>query len=101
MRARMEDHLSKPVCVSCHVTFDPIGFALENFNLVGQWRSTDGGAAIDTSGAFVDGTTFNGPAERRTAGLLKYRAAYYSSITQKMLGYALGRQARTWPVYRS
>ena len=98
MRARMEEHLSKPVCVGCHVTFDPIGFALENFNLVGQWRSTDGGAAIDTSGAFVDGTTFNGPAEMRT-GLLKYRAAYYSNITQKMLGYALGRQARAWSVY--
>jgi len=98
MRARMEDHLSKAVCVSCHLTFDPIGFALENFNLVGQWRSTDGGAAIDTSGAFVDGSRFNGPAEMR-AGLLKYRAAYYSNITQKMLGYALGRQAKTWAVY--
>lgn len=97
MRVRMQEHLSSPVCVNCHATFDPLGFALENFNLVGQWRSTDGGSALDVSGSFVDGTAFNGPAELR-AGLLKYRAAYYSNITQKLLGYALGRQARAWQV---
>jgi hypothetical protein len=97
MRVRMQEHLSSPVCVNCHVSFDSIGFALENFNLAGQWRSNDRGALIDTSGAFVDGTKFDGPAELR-AGLLKYRAAYYSNITQKMLGYALGRQAKAWPV---
>ena len=63
-----------------------------------SWRSTDGGESIDASDAFVDGTKFNGPAELRD-GLLKYRAAYYSNITQKLLGYALGRQGRNWPVY--
>jgi hypothetical protein len=97
MRVRMQEHLTSPVCVNCHVTFDSIGFALENFNLVGQWRSTDGGSPLDVSGSFVDGTAFNGPAELR-AGLLKYRSAYYSNITQKLLGYALGRQPRGWPV---
>jgi hypothetical protein len=97
MRARMQDHLSSPVCVNCHVTFEPMGYALESFDRSGQWRSTDGGSALDLSGTFVDGTAFNGPAELR-AGLLKYRAAYYSNITQKLLGYALGRQARAWPV---
>jgi Protein of unknown function (DUF1592)/Protein of unknown function (DUF1588)/Protein of unknown function (DUF1585) len=97
MRVRMQAHLTNPACVNCHATFDPVGFALENFNRLGQWRSTDGGESIDASGAFVDGTKFNGPAELRD-GLLKYRAAYYSNITQKLLGYALGHQGRDWPV---
>ena len=98
MRSRMEEHRTNPACANCHATFEPIGIALENFNFTGQWRSTDGGAPIDSSGAFVDGTTFNGPAELR-AGLLKYRDAYYSNIAQKLMGYALERQARTWSVY--
>src|SRR5215831_8725794 len=98
MRARMEEHRSNPACLNCHVMFEPLGLALENFNLTGQWRNTDGGVPIDASGTFVDGTRFNGPAELR-AGLLKYRDAYYTNITQKLLGYALDRQARAWSVY--
>jgi hypothetical protein len=98
MRARMEEHRSNPACMNCHVTFEPLGLALENFNLTGQWRTTDGGVPIDASGTFVDGTRFNGPAELRVS-LLKYRDAYYTNITQKLLGYALGRQARAWSVY--
>jgi hypothetical protein len=98
IRGRMEEHRSNPACMNCHVTFEPLGLALENFNLTGQWRNTDGGAPIDASGTFVDGTRFNGPAELRQ-GLLKYRDAYYTNITQKLLGYALRRQARAWSVY--
>jgi hypothetical protein len=98
IRTRMEEHRSNPACMNCHVTFEPLGLALENFNLTGQWRNADGGAPIDASGTFVDGTRFNGPAELRV-GLLKYRDAYYSNITQKLLGYALGRKARAWSVY--
>jgi len=98
MRARMQEHASNPVCSSCHLTFEPMGWALENFNLVGQWRSTDAGQTIDTSGSFIDGSKFTGPAELRT-GLLKYRTAYYSNITQRLLGYALGRPAKAWTVY--
>jgi hypothetical protein len=98
MRVRMEEHRSNPACSNCHLMFEPIGAALENFNLTGQWRTTDAGVPIDASGTFVDGTRFNGPAELR-AGLLKYRDAYYSNITQKLLGYALGRPARAWSVY--
>src|SRR5262249_33302630 len=81
-----------------HVIFDPLGFALENFNAIGQWRSTDGGAPIDASGEFVDGTKFDGPASLR-AGLLKYRDAYYSNVTEQLLGYALGRKVRPWRLY--
>ena len=98
MRARMQEHESNPICSSCHLTFEPMGWALENFNLVGQWRSTDAGQTIDTSGSFIDGSKFTGPAELRT-GLLKYLQAYYSNITQKLLGYALGRPAKAWTVY--
>jgi len=97
-REMMELHSAYPACMSCHVIFDPLGLALENFDGTGQWRNTDGGATIDASGAFIDGSRFNGPAELR-AGLLKYRDAYYSSITQQLLGYALGRKARSWRLY--
>jgi mono/diheme cytochrome c family protein len=98
MRARMEEHRTNPACASCHVSFEPLGLALENFNLNGQWRATDAGVTIDASGTLVDGTKFNGPAELR-ATLLKYRDAYYSNITQKLLGYALGRDGRAWRIY--
>jgi hypothetical protein len=97
MRVRMQEHATNPVCASCHLTFEPMGWALENFDLLGQWRNTDGGEHLDVSGKFVDGTAFDGPAELR-AGLTKYRAAYYASITQKLLGYALGRQGKAWSV---
>jgi hypothetical protein len=97
MRVRMEEHRTNSACNSCHMSFEPIGLALENFDFLAQWRSTDG-APIDASGMFVDGTRFNGPAELRSA-LLKYRDAYYSNVSQKMLGYALGREARAWRVY--
>ena len=74
-----------------------MGWAPENFDLKGQWRTTEAGETIDASGSFIDGSKFNGPAELR-AGLLKYMSAYYSNITQKLLGYALGRPAKAWMV---
>jgi len=98
MRVRMEEHRSNPACANCHITFEPLGDALENFNSTGQWRNTDGGSPIDASGTFVDGTKFNGPAELRAA-LVKYRDAYYANVAQKLLGYALSRKARAWNVY--
>ena len=75
-----------------------MGWALENFNLVGQWRSTEAGETIDASGSFIDGSKFNGPAELR-AGLVKYKAAYYSNVTQKLFGYALDRPAKAWTLH--
>jgi len=80
------------------VLTDPIGLTLENFDGIGQWRNTDGGIPIDASGSFIDGTRFNGAPEFRAA-LLKYRDAYYSNITQHLLGYALGRKARQWRLH--
>jgi mono/diheme cytochrome c family protein len=98
MRDRMAAHKSNASCASCHSSFDPLGLALENFDAIGQWRTTDGGSPIDASGAFIDGTRFSGPAELRS-GLLKYRDAYYSNVTQELLAHALNRKGRARRIY--
>ena len=98
MRERLSEHTSNPSCVNCHRIFEPLGFALSNFDAIGAWQRTESGVPIDASGAFIDGTKFNGPAEFR-AGLVKYRDAYYHNIAQFMLGYAIGRQAWSWRLY--
>ena len=61
MRARMEEHRANPACASCHMKMDPIGFALENFDAVGKWRTTQWGKPIDVSGFLSDGVKLNGP----------------------------------------
>jgi hypothetical protein len=91
MRGRMMAHKTNPACASCHAKFDPLGFALENFDAIGRWRTTDDGSPIDASGTFTDGTRFNGPIELRE-GLLKRRALYYVNVTQQLLAHALGRK---------
>lgn len=90
LRARMEQHRANPVCAACHARMDPLGFALENFNAIGQWREMDAGAKIDASGSFPDGTKFNGPAEFRQA-LLARRDLFIRTFTEKLLTYGLGR----------
>jgi hypothetical protein len=72
--------------------------ALENFDAIGQWRTTEGGFRINASGTFIDGTRFGGPAELRT-GLLKHRDAYYSNVTQELLAHALNRKGRARRIY--
>ena len=98
LRERMSAHKVNPACANCHALFDPMGLALENFDAVGVWRSTDGGSPIDVSGAFIDGTRFNGPAAFR-AGLLRYRDAYYDGVVRQLLAYALNRTGRGGRVY--
>lgn len=98
VRNRMAAHKLNPSCASCHSMFDPLGFALENFDATGVWRTADGGVPIDASGAFIDGTRFNGPAELR-AGFLRYRDAYYTGLTQQLLAYALNRKGKGGRVY--
>ena len=93
LRERMIAHRVNPACANCHSRFDPLGLALENFDAIGAWRTSDGGAPIDASGMFMDGTRFNGPAELR-AGLLRYREAYYSALIQQLLAFALNRRGR-------
>jgi Protein of unknown function (DUF1592)/Protein of unknown function (DUF1588)/Protein of unknown function (DUF1585) len=98
MRDRMRAHKVNPSCASCHSMFDPLGLALENFDATGGWRTTDGGSPIDASGTFVDGTPFDGPSGLR-AGLLKYRDAYYTSLTQQLFAHALNRKGMAGQVY--
>jgi hypothetical protein len=90
VRQRLEEHRKNPVCASCHARMDPLGFALENFDAVGQWRTTDANIAINASGVFPDGTGFAGPAEFRRA-LLSHRDEFVATLCEKLLTYALGR----------
>jgi hypothetical protein len=92
VRERMEQHRSNPVCASCHARMDPLGFALENFDAIGQWRTEDMEAhtPIDASGVLQDGTKFNGPSDFRKA-LVARRAEFVGSVTERLMTYALGR----------
>jgi len=91
MREQMEVHRVNPTCAACHARMDPIGFALENYDAVGQWRATDADAPIDASGKLPDGTAFDGPAGLTQLLLTKYRADFVRTATEKLLTYALGR----------
>ncbi|MFN7931861.1 MAG: DUF1588 domain-containing protein [Bryobacteraceae bacterium] len=90
LRDRLVQHRANPVCASCHEKIDPPGFALENYDVIGRWRTEDAGKAIDSSGEFPDGTKFNGPTELKAA-LLQRKDLFIRHLTAKMLGYALGR----------
>jgi hypothetical protein len=91
VRERLEEHRDNPICSSCHARMDPLGFALENFDATGKWRSTsEAGRPIDASGTLADGTKFNGPVEFRAA-LLAHRSEFIATLTEKLLTYALGR----------
>ena len=91
MRERMAAHRSNPVCASCHAMIDPLGFALENFNPVGQYRKVDENfVAIDASGAMPDGARFDGLAAFRGA-LVKAPENFVTAVTEKLMIYALGR----------
>jgi mono/diheme cytochrome c family protein len=91
VREQLELHRSNPVCASCHRNIDPIGFALENFDAIGQWQATTReGLKIDSAGVLVDGTPINGPVELRKA-LLARPDVFVGTITEKLLIYALGR----------
>jgi mono/diheme cytochrome c family protein len=90
MRVQLEEHRKNPTCASCHARMDPLGFGLENFDAVGQWRTEDGKFPIDASGTLPDGRIFKGPQELR-AILRTDRDAFAEALTEKLLTYALGR----------
>ena len=90
MRERMAEHRANPVCASCHAKMDPIGFGLENFDAVGAWRMTQRNRPIDASGMLPNGVEFVGPAGLRQA-LLERPEAFVTTMTSKLLTYALGR----------
>jgi len=90
LRQRMEVHRRNPACANCHARMDAIGFALENFNAVGAFRTRDGSFAIDATGAFADGTKFTGPVELK-AMVLHHKEEFTRCLTEKLLIYATGR----------
>ena len=90
MRERLEQHRANPVCASCHSRIDGLGFALENYDVIGRWRTDDAGKAVDTKGELADGTKFEGPAGLK-ATLMARKELFLRNLTTKMLGYALGR----------
>ena len=91
VRAQLELHRKNPVCASCHRVIDPAGFALENFDSVGQWRTTGpDGAPLDVAGTLADGSQVNGPVALREA-ILSRPDAFVTVLTERMMTYALGR----------
>ncbi len=91
VRAQLELHRKNQPCAGCHRVIDPVGFALENFNPVGQWRDKGvDGAPLDVAGTLADGTQVNGPVALREA-ILTRPDAFVTVVTEKMLTYALGR----------
>jgi hypothetical protein len=90
LRERMEQHRANPVCAGCHRLMDPIGFALENFDGVGHWRTNEDGAKIDPSGTLFNSTTLDGAAGLRQA-LAAQPEVFVGVMTEKMLTYAVGR----------
>ncbi len=90
IRMQMEEHRKNPMCASCHQKMDPIGFAFENYNAIGEWRDKDGKWPVDASGKLPDGRTFVGALQLEQI----YRnqpQQFAECVTEKLLTYALGR----------
>jgi hypothetical protein len=90
-RERMEIHRSNPSCTSCHRFMDPIGLALDNFDVTAKWRERENGMPLDTRGDYYDGTPVTRPAEL-TAALLKRPVPLVRTFTENLMAYALGRR---------
>jgi hypothetical protein len=102
-RERIEEHRRNKSCFACHGVMDPLGFALENFDTIGQYRTRDPdtGEVVDTSGVLPNGTKINGPDDLRQA-LARDPAQFVQSLTEHLMTYALGRpvEYRDMPVVR-
>jgi hypothetical protein len=90
-RERMEMHRANPACTSCHRFMDPIGLALDNFDVTAKWRERENGMPLDTRGDFYDGTAVTRPSEL-TAALLKRPVPLVRTFTENLMAYALGRR---------
>jgi mono/diheme cytochrome c family protein len=102
VRERLEQHRKNPLCATCHNQMDPLGFALENYDAIGRWRSSDAGSPVDASSSMPGGPRFEGPTGLRDL-LLDHREQFVGTVTEKMLAYALGRGLQHFdrPVVRS
>ena len=91
VRERLEEHRDNPNCISCHRFIDPIGLALENFDVTGTWRVRDSNTPVETMGELYDGTPIHGPADLRAA-LLRRPESLVRNFTEYLMAYALGRR---------
>lgn len=91
LRQKMEQHRANPACASCHDRMDAIGFAFENYNALGAWRTEEGGAPIEPAGELAPGEGFQGPAELKQILVSRRREEFVHCLTEKMMTYALGR----------
>jgi mono/diheme cytochrome c family protein len=90
LRKQMETHRTNAICASCHARMDPLGFALENYDAIGKWRTMDGGFPVDSSGVLPGGKKFSSSAEMRQ--ILGERVPELTrTLTEKLLIYSLGR----------
>ena len=90
VRERLAQHRASPVCAGCHNRIDPLGFALENYDVMGKWRDEEAGKKVDASGEMSDGTKIDGPDQLKEA-LLARKDIFARNLTSKLLGFALGR----------
>jgi hypothetical protein len=95
LRERMEQHRASPTCAGCHKVLDPLGFALENFDGVGAWRTREAGLPIDASGLLADGTKVDGVVALRNA-LVARADIFVQTLTEKLMIYALGRGLKAY-----
>ena len=95
VRERLEAHRTNPSCNGCHGVMDPLGFALENFDVTGAWRvkDLDANTSIDAGGRLADGTNVSSPTDLRNA-LLRRPAQFVQTVTEKLMTFALGRSLR-------
>jgi hypothetical protein len=102
MREKLAQHRKNPTCNNCHSVIDPLGFALENFDVIGGWRTIDeSGKAVDASGSTVSGQKLEGLSGLRSL-LLEEPEQFPRTVTGKLLAYALGRRVEYYdqPVIR-
>ena len=90
-RERMEEHRKNPACSSCHRVIDPLGLALENFDVLGAWRIKDNGVGVDSNGVLYDGTKMAGPADLRSA-LVSHSDSVVRNFTDNLMSFAIGRR---------
>ena len=91
IRERMEQHRRNPACASCHAVMDPLGFALEQYDAIGRWRTTEGGVPVDSTGAMPDGRPIEGPLGLRDLMLGPREGEFVRTVTEKLMTYAIGR----------
>jgi hypothetical protein len=94
LRQQLEKHRAKAECAGCHARMDPLGFGLENFDVLGRWRTELGGQPVDSAGELPTGESFRGPVELKKLLLDKRRPEFLRNLSRKALGYGLGREVR-------